>query len=51
MPRLLKRVTNLLRKPLKNAADRYQPEKHYMRGPGPKTVAKQRVGMRAEPLS
>jgi hypothetical protein len=51
MSRLLKRMTNLFRKPLKNAAERYQPEKHYMRGPGPKTVAKQRVELRAEPLS
>ncbi len=51
MPKLLKRVASLFRKPLKNAAERYQPEKHYMRGPGPKTLAKKRVEVRADPLT
>lgn len=51
MPKLLKRVTSLLRKPLKSAAERYKPEKHYMRGPGPKTLAKKHVDVRAEPLT
>lgn len=54
-PGLLERVKNWFRRPLKKAppvgAERYHPEKHYMRGPGPKTRAKERLEMRIEPLA
>jgi len=55
-PGIMRRIANWFRKPLKKApqigGDRYLPEKHYMRGPGPKARAKERLDMsRAEPLS
>jgi hypothetical protein len=52
-PSLLRRIADWFRNPLKKApglgAERYLPEKHYMRGPGPKARAKERLEMRAEP--
>lgn len=55
-PGFLRSIARWFRNPLKKAppigGERYLPEKHYMRGPGPKARAKERLEMiRAEPLS
>ncbi len=55
-PGFLRRIANWFRRPLKKTpqigGDRYLPEKHYMRGPGPKARAKEHLEtIRAEPLS
>jgi hypothetical protein len=55
-PGFLRRIAGWFRKPVKKKqkirGERYLPEKHYMRGPGPKARAKEHLEtIRAEPLS
>jgi hypothetical protein len=39
-PRALKLIAALWRRLTRDLVDRYRPERHYMRGPGPKSLAR-----------
>ncbi len=43
---LVEMLRTLLRKILQgaNTRDKYRPERHYMRGPGPKSKARKKIG-------
>jgi|GEM_PF-2344334 len=43
---LVEMLRTLLRKMIQsaNSRDKYHPERHYMRGPGPKSKAREEVG-------